>query len=135
MLFTCQTRVHGPSLRAGAAVGAHACAVLLDGKSLWQLALISSGAGPRGAAAPDPDGDTAATQQRAAAAAVASAVLLRAVSDPAYGLWDLPRGSSGQGLQMLPVRHACVSPHQVAPTPSCPSSVTTGTSGAYLQPC
>eukprot|EP00892_Ulva_mutabilis_P009941 jgi/Ulvmu1/7319/UM035_0108.1 len=96
-------------LTPGGAVGPHACAALFDGKALWQLALVSSGAGP---AAPDSAG--AGRKHQEAAAAATSAVLLRAASAPSFGLWDVAHGDSCRLLRLAAVRSACVSPQASA---------------------
>lgn len=107
--------MHGGSTRAGADVGAHACSHLLEGETLWQLAVVSSGGRPP---ADDASTGAEATRQRDAAAAAAGAVLLRAVSHPRYGLWEpLGRHSRSSTLKVAPVRAACVSPHRTSQQP------------------
>lgn len=99
--------------RSGTDVGAHACSHLLEGQTLWQLALISSGGRPP--APGDASAGTEVAQGRDMAAAVAGAVLLRAVSHPRYGLWEpLGRHSASSTLRVAPVRAACVPPHGVS---------------------
>lgn len=112
-------------MHAGADIGVHACAHLLDGQALWQLALISSGGRP------SPADDTAtATRGRDEAAAAASAVLLRAASDPRYGLWEPVQHSSSSTLRVAPVRAAGVSLRLMAPPPATPAEAHALAAGA-----
>ena len=115
---------HSP-MHAVADIGAHACAHLLDGQALWQLALISSGGRPATA-----DDAATATRERDEAAATASAVLLRAASDPRYGLWEPVQHSGSSTLRVAPVRAAGVSLRLMATLPATPAEAHALAAGA-----